>query len=108
MDITRAVSAVLRREGVGSGGNAPGTGALPIRLFVLNPLWGFNCKLMDQKELSSQIGEERGQPALPFILLPRERVSTNTLRTSERPGSRFWKIGRQRFDGSRATLPKPL
>src|SRR2546427_3759397 len=82
MDITRAVSAVLRREGVGSGGNAPGTGALPIRPFVPNPLWGFNCKLMDQKELSSQIGEERRQPASPFILLPRERVSTNPLRTS--------------------------
>jgi hypothetical protein len=30
-----------------------GAGALPIRRFVLNPLWGFNCKLIYQKELNN-------------------------------------------------------
>jgi len=37
---------------------------------------------MNQKELSSHIGEERRQPAFRFILLLRERVSTNPRRTS--------------------------
>src|ERR1035437_8114179 len=30
-----------------------GAGALPIRRFVLNPLWGFNCQMTYQKELNN-------------------------------------------------------
>ena len=43
----------------------PGVGALPIQLFVLNPLWGFNRKLMDKKELINLIGEGPPTTRLP-------------------------------------------
>ena len=50
-EITRAVSAVLRRENCA---HVTGTraGALPIRRFVLNPLWGLNRNLVRRKGMT--------------------------------------------------------
>lgn len=36
-----------------------GAGVLPMRRFVLNPLWEFNRNLMYQKELIGSLGAER-------------------------------------------------